>query len=694
MFRAYAEGSALEPIALKAAMVMPALLLQKPHAMSKAREHVTCLQRRLEAWERGDINSLVIEGRVVQHRLKQSSHYNSHNSDHQTARHFAKLMTQGKVRAALRLLSDASKGAPLSLDAQLTTEIFDQHTTVRDELLKKHPPGQPAHPDTLIHSITPPETHPVIFECMDGNAIRSAVLHTHGSAGPSGLDAIGWRRLCMSFQNHSAELCNSLALVAKKLCTSYVDPEALAPLTASRLIALDKCPGIRPIGVGETVRRIIGKAIMAVIKPDILEAAGTLQLCAGQEAGSEAAVHAMRQISEDAEAVLLVDASNAFNNLNRKATLHNIHTLCPPLAVILTNTYRDNAQLFIDGETLFSQEGTTQRDPLAIAMYAIGILPLINHLQSEDVQQVWFADDATAGGKLHQLHTWWCKLHNTGPPFGYYANPNKTWLIVKDKYLPIAKELFSDTGVNITAEGKLHLGAALGAEPFVSTYVQNKVEKWTTQIKHLSQIAKTQPHAAYSAFTHGLSSKWTYLLRTIPNIADLLQPLEQAIRCNFIPAITGRVEVSDAERDLLALPTRLGGLGLINPAEVSHHEFKSSENVTAPLVTLIMSQQQDITHEAIHHQQVAKANVRTSRKSHLATIANQLKERLPPCLKQAMELASEKGASSWLTALPITEHGFTLHKGAFRDALCLRYNWQPTHLPKSCVCGHSFTVMT
>ena len=146
------------------------------------------------------------------------------------------------------------------------------------------------------------------------------------------------------------------------------------------------------------------------------------------------------------------------------------------------------------------------------------------------------------------------------------------------------------------------------------------------------------------------------------------------------------------EESILALPTHLGGLGLINPAEVSHHEFKSSEYVTAPLVTLIMSQQQDVTHEAIHHQQVAKANVRTSRKSHLATNANQLKERLPPCLKWAMELASEKGASSWLTALPITEHGFILHKGAFRDALCLRYNWQPTHLPKSCVCGHSFTV--
>ncbi len=115
-----------------------------------------------------------------------------------------------------------------------------------------------------------------------------------------------------------------------------------------------KCPGVRPIGVGETVRRIIGKAILAVIKVDVLEAAGTLQLCAGQEAGSEAAIHAMRSIFEDteSEAVLLADATNAFNCLNRNAALHNIHSLCPPLAIILTNTYREDTHLYIDGETL------------------------------------------------------------------------------------------------------------------------------------------------------------------------------------------------------------------------------------------------------------------------------------------------------------------------------------------------------
>ena len=64
----------------------------------------------------------------------------------------------------------------------------------------------------------------------------------------------------------------------------------------------------------------------------------------------------------------------------------------------------------------------------------------------------------------------------------------------------------------------------------------------------------------------------------------------------------------------------------------------------------------------------------------------------PRHLQRAMELGSEKGAFSWLSALPIEEHWFALHKGAFRDILCLRYNWQPSNLLSNCVCGHSFSV--
>ena len=97
----------------------------------------------------------------------------------------------------------------------------------------------------------------------------------------------------------------------------------------------------------------------------------------------------MRQLfqSPDAEAVLLVDATNAFNSLNRQTALRNIQHLCPSLATVLINTYRKETPLFIDGETVSSQEGTTQGDPLAMAMYAIAITPLISQLSSNEVTQ-------------------------------------------------------------------------------------------------------------------------------------------------------------------------------------------------------------------------------------------------------------------------------------------------------------------
>ena len=57
-----------------------------------------------------------------------------------------------------------------------------------------------------------------------------------------------------------------------------------------------------------------------------------------------------------------------------------------------------------------------------------------------------------------------------------------------------------------------------------------------------------------------------------------------------------------------------------------------------------------------------------------------------------MVLAQEKGASSWLTTLPIEEFGFALHKGAFQDALALRYNWQPQRATSTCGCGTKFSV--
>ena len=275
---------------------------------------------------------------------------------------------------------------------------------------------------------------------------------------------------CKSFKQSSTKLCEAIATMAKTLCTQYIDPSTIEPLVASRLIPLDKGEGaVRPIGVGEVIRRICGKCVMNITKRDVVEASGSLQLCAGQKSWSEAAIHAMYRIFEaDDTDVLLIDASNAFNALNRAAALHNIRVLCPVLAVYAINTYRHSARLFITGgKELTSAEGTTQGDSLAMALYALSIQPLITGLQASSfAKQCWFADDAIAAGTISEIKQWWDGLNTLGPDIGYFPNAKKCWIIAKPEKEALVREAFKDTVINVTVEGQRHLGAVIGSRDY------------------------------------------------------------------------------------------------------------------------------------------------------------------------------------------------------------------------------------
>ena len=688
LFSAFATASSMESIALRAATVMPILLLQKPHRTSKAKEHTACLERRLKIWKEGNLNDLVLEGRAIQHRLPKST---SPAAKQNLSRSFANLMFAGKTKAALDLLSSAEKGGVLHL-ADPSDPNAPGSPSVRDVLNSKHPPGQRAYAEYILPS-DPQVVHPVVFDSIDASVIRSAALRTTGSAGPSGIDAHGWRRLCTSFKGASTDLCNSLALVAKRICTSFVDPKCIAPLLACRLIALDKNPGVRPIGIGDTARRIIAKAVLIITRPDVQDASGCLQLCGGQISGIEAAVHAVRTAfeSDDNEAVLLVDASNAFNSLNRQVALQNIRRLCPPLATILINTYRAPTELFVDGDVLLSQEGTTQGDPLAMPMYALATIPLIKRLDG-NCMQVWYADDAAAAGKIAALRDWWDRLTTSGPGFGYFPNASKTWLVTKEGFHADATSIFAGTGVNVTPDGRPHLGAAIGSREYVTAHVGAKVNEWLSNVKCLATIAVTQPHAAFSALTHGLMSKWTYLSRTIPDISPLLRPLDDALRSDLLPALTGRPPSGDLECTMFALPARLGGLGIGIPSRNAACELHSSQLVTSVLRDHILSQDPDYGSDIINKQLESKALVRQENNARRSTEADEISGLLPDSMRRAVDLAKEKGSSTWLTVLPLAEHGFTLHKRAFHDAVALRYGWTPSEMPSTCVCGSRFSV--
>ena len=178
-------------------------------------------------------------------------------------------------------------------------------------------------------------------------------------------------------------------------------------------------------------------------------------------------------------------------------------------------------------------------------------------------------------------------------------------------------------------------------------------------------------------------------MRTIPDICDLLLPLENEIHQSFIPALTGRPPCSKVERDLLSLPARLRGLGIVNPTNQSKHAFDASVRLTGPLAALITSQE---LYQAVDQElsRSLKKTIRSENRRRQDIFAKDLYPHLTPDQKRSVDLTSQKGASSWLIALPLSEHGFFLNKGEFRDAICLRYNWEPKNTPTHCGCGNIY----
>ena len=230
-----------------------------------------------------------------------------------------------------------------------------------------------------------------------------------------------------------------------------------------------------------------------------------------------------------------------------------------------------------------------------MAMYALAVVPLIR-LLNDFAHQIWFADDASAGGCLNDLLAWWEKLNEKlneiDPSFGYYPNAGKTWLVTKEEHLQVVQELFATHRINCTTSRHQYLGSAIGDENFLDTFLQRKVQKWVVQIHTLSQIAVIEPHAAYCGFTHGRKSTWIYLKRTTPGTCDALSPLEDTIRNEFLPALTDRSAITDQERELLFLPCWLGGLGIPDFTKLPSSCYQASQDICSPVVDLILKSQQ------------------------------------------------------------------------------------------------------
>ena len=323
-----------------------------------------------------------------------------------------------------------------------------------------------------------------------------------------------------------------------------------------------------------------------------------------------------------------------------------------------------------------------------MAFYALATLPLVQRRQDRNkkVRHSCYADDSGAAVGILELHGWFDDIRKEGELFGYSVNCSKSVLLVKPEFAETARGMFADTSVQIVFEGVRYLGSAIGEAAFRESFVCDRVVEWGTELDRLADIARTKPQAAYAALTHGLRGRWTYIFRTVPLQSQVVGTLDAALQCKLLPSLCGCETFTEHEPMLLRLPARLCGIGLLHLESMCATEF---------VALLEILQQNSLAMEgknptAVHKEALrTKSGVWRRRRIAEATLHQQLLDGSPHDSRR-LELLLAKGASSWLTALPLKEHGFKLNKQEFRDAMALRYGWQLQSVPVTCACGQPF----
>ena len=274
-------------------LVFCAVVLQTTPGVRRARDIRRRVDRRLDLWEEGKFAGLVgdtvAEGHAAGGRggaPKESSPGRAYNGK----------VLAGKLRSAVRGATDRGGGGVLFPDD------VDTKTgrPVMEVLEGKHPHLRVpdlSDPECSAFEEYPelPEAIPMDFSEDDVTWVASKLS---GSAGAAGPEAVEFRNWLLRFGAGSEALRVEMAEWANWLANTSPPWAAYRAIMACRLVALDKCPGVRPVGIGEIVRRLLAKMVVRVGGDQAKQACGSIQLCAGLEAGIEGAVHAVRERRE------------------------------------------------------------------------------------------------------------------------------------------------------------------------------------------------------------------------------------------------------------------------------------------------------------------------------------------------------------------------------------------------------------
>jgi hypothetical protein len=471
--------------------------------------------------------------------------------------------------------------------------------------------------------------------------VATVAAKLSGGAGPSGADPVAISNWLLRFGKESELLRQEIAAVTEWLSNSNPPWAAYRAMMAGCLIALDKQPGTRPVGVGEVWRRLMAKCVIKVAGRKATAACGTMNLCAGLSAGIEGAVHVLQdapriiarqeaarraartegtemghgQGQEDDAGVegtdtplltqppdptpiatpeqddpvihLMVDAMNGFNELGRKAMFWTVGHLWPAGARFSFNCYRHQAKLVMRREgrpahIILSKEGVTQGDPLSMILYGTALVPLAKRLVDEtpEVIQPWYADDAAMAGRASKVRDAMRLLQQWGPDRGYFPEPAKSIVVCERESRERAQETLQEFKF-VYKDGHRYLGGFLGSPTARREWLEPQIALWKHGIGELTKVARRFPQTAFAGLARSFQSEWTYLQRVTKGVGEEFAEVERAIEQEFLPTLFDeKREGLEKLTQILRLSAKQAGLGIPSPRETARRNYRTSVTAT------------------------------------------------------------------------------------------------------------------
>ena len=576
-----------------------------------------------------------------------------------------------------------------------TAEVYDM-------LKAKHPPDKV----NAIYPPAPSADDPTATTVTMEEVLRAITSFPNGSA--AGLDGLRPQHL-KDMVGHSAgeaapRLLGCLARLLTVMLQGGVTADICPILYGAALTALRKKDGgIRPIAVGNVLRRLAGK----IVSCRVIEAMGTLvrpaQLGYGTRGGAEAAVHSTRAFlgeMEETKVILKLDFRNAFNTVHRDAMLHAVRTHLPDYFRFVWQLYRHPSELSFGEFVLESASGVQQGDPLSPLLFCLVTRGLTRAMTSS--LNAWYLDDATAGGSVEDAVSDLNLVVEKGKEVGLELNFAKCEAFVFGgdvESRAAATDLIRQAAPDMSFPSRQEL--SLLGSPLLPEGIADALEGKTAVIRLLtSRLEELHAHQALFLLKNCLSaSKVMYVLRSSPawTRTDKLMAFDEMIRSS-LSAITN-TDMTDAAWRQASLPVVKGGLGIRRTEEIALPAFLASVFSVAGLISTVVLEADldDITAAPVQQwclntDQPAPTTLLNVQKQWDTPVVDKALAGLVAASslrdKARLLATAAKESGYWLQALPSSSLGTFLDNDAIRISVAKRLG-AAVCKPHNCRCGHA-----